>query len=134
MKKTCLLLSFIPLLIVAASCRNKVRLTVAPTVPAATGEVKVGKDQNDNTTVDLSVKHLAPPERLNPPKRVYVVWIQPAGQAAESRGQLMVNNKLEGGLKMVTPHRNFDLFVSAENEVNAPAPSDQVVMRTAISR
>ena len=43
---------------------KKFPLTAAAVVPSAQGEVETGRDDNGNTTVELKVEHLAPPENL----------------------------------------------------------------------
>ncbi|MEJ7588034.1 MAG: hypothetical protein WKI04_10790 [Ferruginibacter sp.] len=41
--------------------------------PAATGKVKIKKDDNDNYAIDVTVPHLAPHYKLPPPRETYVV-------------------------------------------------------------
>jgi hypothetical protein len=41
---------------------KKFPLTADASVPAARGQVDVGKDKNGNTEVEVEVKYLAPPE------------------------------------------------------------------------
>ena len=56
-------------------CNKSIDMQVAPGFPAATGKVKVSKDKNENTVAELTVKNLAPPERLTPPQQYYVVSV-----------------------------------------------------------
>ncbi len=53
----------------AASCAGpkEVRLAGNGDIPAAESTVKVGTNENGNTTFDLTVKHLALPQRVDPP-------------------------------------------------------------------
>ena len=89
-------------------------LTASSQLPAAEGQVKFAPTKNGNTSVDVSVKHLAHPERLNPPASTYVVWIQRAADAApQNIGALKVDDQLNGELRTVTPLGAFDLFVTA---------------------
>jgi hypothetical protein len=99
-----------------ACAATKVTLTGNPDIPAAQGEVKLGTSENGNTTIDLQVKHLAPPEKVNPAATVFMVWVRPMDPGANpvSLGALQVNEKLEGRMSTVTPLRAFDLFVTAE--------------------
>jgi hypothetical protein len=109
-------------------------LNPAMSVPAATGTIQVGHDHNGNTTIDLKVRHLAMPGNLTPPATTYVIWIQRAGLAAENQGQLQVSNNLRGEFKTTVPYKNFQIFITAENNPHATAPSGQEVLRQQISQ
>lgn len=107
-------------------------LSSTPVVPAASGDVKVSQDNNGNTRIDVQVKNLARPSELTPPKDVYVVWIQPAGMPPENAGELKVGNDLKASLTALTPRRNFDLLITAEQNPRTTNISGPVVMRTEI--
>lgn len=118
----------------AVACDKKVNFTISPAVPAATASGKVGKDRNDNTTVQFEVRNLAPPERLTPPRKFYVVWIQPPGQAPENRGQMVLDKKLSGKKTITTPHRDFDVFITAEDTITGAFPAGEQIMRASPKR
>src|SRR5215213_3080912 len=65
---------------------KKFPLTAAESVPAARGEVDVGRDKNGNTKVELKVEHLAAPENLTPPKAAYIVCFQERGAEPLNQG------------------------------------------------
>ncbi len=113
---------------------KKFPLTAATTVPGARGDVEIGKDRNKNTEIKMKVEHLAHPESLTPPKSSYVVWLQEKGAEAENEGQLRLNKKLEGNFRTVTPRKNFDLFITAEQDAATKAPSGPEVMRATIQQ
>jgi hypothetical protein len=120
---------------VLTGCRKGgTSLTASPEVPAARGEVRIGEDGNQNVRLDLRVEHLAEPSRLTPPRQAYVVWILPLGAPAVRQGQLVVNDDLEGRIEMTTPHRTFELLVTAEQSAAPDRPGDQVIFRTTINR
>jgi len=108
---------------------DDIRLKNSAEFPAATGKVDFGKDENGNTKAKVEVKHLAKPESLVPAKTHYVVWVQPTGKEAESVGALRVNDDLNGELEFVTTHREFDIFVTAEDSPRVTSPSGTEVMR-----
>jgi hypothetical protein len=112
---------------------KKFAMKAAPTSPAATGEVIVGRDKNGNTKIDLKVDHMAQPDRLKPPKNVYVVWIQsPQGSGPENKGELNVNGGVKASVKTVTPYRNFEIFITAEDNAQTTAPSGPEVLRASV--
>lgn len=118
----------------ASLMAKKFPLTAATTVPAARGDVEIGKDRNKNTEIKMKVEHLAQPESLTPPKSSYVVWLQEKGSDAENQGQLKLNKKLEGNFRTVTPRKSFDIFITAEQDAAAKAPSGPEVMRATIQQ
>lgn len=113
---------------------KKFPLTAASIVPAAKGSVEIGKDRNGNTEVELKVEHLANPTSLSPSQAHYIVWLQGKGSGPENQGELKVNGNLEGSFKTVTPRKNFDVFVTGENDSTVKSPSGPEVLRTTVSR
>lgn len=113
---------------------KKFPLTAASIVPAAKGAVILGKDRNGNTELKLKVEYLANPGSLSPAQSHYVVWLQSKGSASANEGELKVNGKLEGTFQTVTPSRNFDIFVTGENDRAVTSPSGPEVLRTSVSR
>lgn len=110
-------------------------MTASPKVPAAEGSVKFGKAANDNTSIDLEVKHLADPEKLTPPAQVYVVWIRPAaGAPAQNIGALVVDKNLTGRLKTVTALHAFELLVTAESSRVPAEPTGEPLLTTSYSK
>jgi hypothetical protein len=107
-------------------------MTASSIVPAARGRIEIDADKNGNVRVNMTVAHLANPENLTPPASVYVVWLQDRGGNPENQGQLRVDKKLTASFKTVTPSKNFDLFVTAERDASAKAPSGAEVLRATI--
>ena len=100
-----------------------------PSVPAAAGEVKTGKDKNGNTKFTVEVKHLAKPSDLTPPKTTYIIWIEQKGGSPESQGMLKVNDNLEGKFESSTPDKVFNLWITAEGDPTTKTPTGQEVLR-----
>ncbi|MDP3541765.1 MAG: hypothetical protein Q8T11_04775 [Elusimicrobiota bacterium] len=121
--------------LLAAGCAGTETLSASPALPAAEGTVRCAKAANDNTSIDLKVKHLANPDRLTPPAAVYVVWTK-TDKDAEPRniGALTVDESLTGRLKTVTSLRRFELFVTGEATGQAPSPSGEPVLWANCSR
>ena len=116
--------------IVLASCHSAFPLMNAIAVPGATGEVKLKTDDNSNTIVSISVKHLAHPEKLSPAKSVYVVWAESTDGKAMNLGQLIVNDDLEGGLTGTTAFHYFRIIITAEDEPTVTMPGSEIVLST----
>ncbi|HVE14532.1 MAG TPA: hypothetical protein VNI01_14130 [Elusimicrobiota bacterium] len=110
------------------------RLSASPAIPAAEGHAKFGSAPNGNTSIDLTVKHLADPRKLTPPANNYVVWLRASAEAAaQNIGALTVDKNLVGRLTTVTGLRTFDLFVTAETSGQVQKPSGQPLLWTSHS-
>lgn len=133
MKIRALLLSVIVLsLTLSIWADKKFTFTNSSSNPAAAGHVTVGKDHNGNYEFDVHVYHLADPAAMTPAKSAYVVWAQENGKPAENMGQLQVNHDLEGTFHSVTPYKDFDMFITAEDDAKAEAPSGTEILRTQV--
>lgn len=118
-----------------AGCAGPEKLSASSALPAAEGTLKCEKAANDNTAIDLKVKHLANPDRLTPPASVYVVWLKTDKDATpQNIGALEVDGDLSGRLKTVTALRRFELFVTAEAAGQAPSPAGAPVLWANCSR
>jgi hypothetical protein len=115
-----------------AALAKKFPLTADKSVPAASGQVDVGRDKNGNTRVEIEVKHLALPESLTPPRAVYLVWFQERGSEPSNQGALKPNKSLKATFRGVTPMKSFDIVVTAESDASAKAPSGTEVLRASV--
>lgn len=117
------------------SCSQKVTFLQSAVVPAAEGRVKIDKDANNNYSVDVFLENLAPPSRLTPPKKAYVVWAETDQNGTVNLGQLRTSNSwrsssLEASLKTVTPYKPVRVVVTAEDQPNLRTPGFQTVIMT----
>ena len=108
-------------------CAQKVALRNSPDVSAAVGEAKITRDENKNAVVEADIQHLAPPENLKPPKKVYMVWAQSPDGKNMPLGQLTVGADRRGRLKATTPMQMFRIIVTAEDIPTPKFPSPQIV-------
>ena len=101
-------------------------MNVSPDIPAAKGQVKFSKSDNGNTTINLTVKYLAEPQKLQPPAAIYVVWVSADKDSQpQNIGSLKVDDKRKGTLRTVTPLHTFRLFVTAEADGQIQTPTGQ---------
>lgn len=132
-RKSALLIAITFLLATAAWSRED-KLTNTGLDPGAQGTVVTSTDRNGNTEVEVKVKHLAPAQKLVPPRQAYLVWVQPRGAQPELLGALKVNEGLEGSLKATTTRKDFDVLVTAEDSMNPQVPSTNAVLRGSVER
>jgi hypothetical protein len=115
--------------------KGESRLLTSPALPSVEGRVKFNVTVNDNTSIELTVKHLPRPERLTPPASNYVVWTRATKEApAQSIGALVVDKDLNGKLVTETSLHSFDLFITAEDSGQVQQPSGQPLLWMSYSR
>ncbi len=128
------LLATAALLLLLNSCSNKIPFATSTVVPTADGSVKMNRDNNNNYSININIKHLAQPNRLVPAKATYVVWAETAN-GTRNIGRLnssssLFSSTLKSSLKTVSPDKPTMIFITAENDANIQYPGSQVVMTT----
>ena len=121
--------------ILFGSCAKKVRSTPTALVPAAEVFVKIKKDENKNYPIEIKLSNLAEPERLQPARQVYIVWVETKTNGIENVGQLksskgLFTNTLEGTLATVTAFEPLRMSITAEDTTSIQYPGTQTVIQT----
>ena len=75
-----------------------------------------------------------PPQSLTPAKTADLVWVQPRGKDPEVLGLLRVNEDLEGSLRATTTYKNFDILITAEDNIKPTYPSSMVILKGSVER
>lgn len=111
-------------------CATTYQLRPEARTPAAAGTINATTDSNDNTTVTIHVRHLPEPSGLDSSLRTFVDWIRPNAQGEyRNVGQIVIDANREGRLDTTTPHRRFELIITAEASGAPKEPSQFVVLR-----
>lgn len=99
-------------------------LSRAPDLATGEGEVVFRGSGDGGTSVDLSVRNLPEPERLDPPGYAYVAWAQDSPEnPPRNLGFLRRDDEAGGGLKARTELDYFELFITAEATGDAERPT-----------
>lgn len=111
-------------------------LTAGPQTTAAQGHVTAKAGPNNNTQLEIRVKHLASPQKVMPGATVYVVWVRGTSESdrAQNVGALRLDSELRGMLDTTTPLRSFDLLITAEASPTVSVPVSDSVLIGRISR
>ena len=130
-----LFLSLSVLLVVGTSCSNKTTFLTSTVVPAAEGTIQWKKDSNDNYVITLKMVNLAEVERLQPPKKAYVVWMENNEGRAKNLGQInsfheTFTKKLNASFETVSSFKPTKIFITAEDEANVQYPSSMIVLQS----
>lgn len=128
------LLIAIAIVLTTVAWSREDKLTNTGLTPAAEGKVVTSTDRNGNTEVEVQVKHVARPQALTPPRQSYLVWVQPRGMQPQLLGALRVNEDLEGSLKATTTYKDFDVLVTAEDNLKTETPSSTVILKGTVER
>lgn len=118
-----------------ASCAKKIIFQTSTVVPAATGKVKIKKDDNKNYSIDIKLENLAPANRLSPPRNLYVVWVSTQENGVKNIGQIapsssFLSGKVKASLKSVSPFKPTRIFITAEDNKDNLYPGNQEVLTT----
>lgn len=116
---------FLSLFIVAlmTSCGSTLVFPVSDIAPAAEINAKIKKDKQSNYVISLSARYLASPDRLTPPRKVYVVWLVSKENGTANMGLLKVENAEKSSLEVLTPFEPVEMFITAEDEGNVSTPN-----------
>jgi hypothetical protein len=124
-------LLFLVVLLLFASCSKNFDFKKSAIVPAARGDVNVKKDKNNNYNIRLELSFLAEPERLNPPKKYYIVWLSSNdNEIPINIGQIVGTSKLHVKFETVSSSKPSKIFVTAEEDSSTQYPSNFVVLET----
>ena len=102
-------------------------------IPAAQAKLNVTDRDDGARSIELEVKHLAPPQAVSPNAAAYVVWIQPEGAPAENVGTLKVEEDRTAEFKVPTNYEKFEVFVTPEAGSNVQKPRDDRLMRASVN-
>ncbi len=133
-KKVLFVFALLFIIISFSSCGKKVKFLNSSVVPAAQGYVKIKQDKNKNNVIDIELTNLAGPERLQPPKNVYVVWMETANNAKNlgkiNSSSSFLSKKLKGSFKTISSFKPSRIFITAEDEANIQYPVGPVALTT----
>lgn len=113
------------------SCSKKIQLENSNIVPAARGEVTVKKDNNNNYNIKLEISYLAEPDRLQPPKKYYIVWLSSdQNNIPLNIGQIVGTSRLKIKFESVSSSKPKRIFITAEEDATTQYPSQYIILET----
>ena len=117
------------------ACSSKMTFQDSSVVPAASGDVKVKKDKNNNYQITVNVANLAEPKKLTPSRNVYIVWMDSDRSITKKLGQIkvgsgMFSKALTGEINVTEAEKPDRVFITAEDNADTMSPSTEVVLTT----
>lgn len=118
-----------------SSCARKINFQSSSIVPAARGDVKVKKDNNNNYSIQISLNNLAEPKRLQPSKNTYVVWMETNDNVTKNIGQInsstgFLSSKLKASFETVSSTKPTKIFLTAEDDAGIQYPGREIILTT----
>lgn len=122
-------------MILMSSCARKLTFARSDIAPAATGTVKIKKDNNENYGINVSLQNLAPSDKLNPPRERYIVWVETESNGVKNIGQIntssgLFSKKLKASLNASLPFKPVNVFITAEDNQNVQYPGNMLILST----
>lgn len=117
------------------SCASSEKFMASSVVPAAEGTATVSKDKNENYAIDIKIINLADPQKLDPSRNHYVVWLLTDDNETKNIGQITVSQKtiskkLVASFKSVSPNKPKKIFITSEDDVQVDRPGSPVILST----
>ncbi len=128
--KTIKSLAIVAAVIILTSCSTTTKFPVSSVTPAAVITAVKKTDKNNNFKINVKAKHLSSPDRISPPKNVFVVWAVTSDNGIKNLGQLTNKNAKTANLKATTAFTVLQIFITAEDQGNVSYPEGVEISRT----
>ena len=118
-----------------SGCAVKAPFLNSSVVPAAEGQVKMKTDKNKNYVIQIEVFNLALPDRLDPPKKAYVVWMDDGSNNVKNMGQIkssapFMSKSLKASFETMSSFKPVKIFITSEYEADVQFPSSDTILTT----
>jgi len=122
-------------MLAAPGCASRYKADTDSPAYAGQAKVSVKLNKTGNREVKVQINHLAPPQKIGPANRAYVVWIAVPGSAPVKAGVLEYNDRRRRGvLSATTPSPKFEVVVTLEESLRPSAPSQVEILRKLVSK
>lgn len=126
------LLSIVFILATMTSCSETIKFPVSKVAPAADISAEIKKQGESNYEVTIEANNLAAPERLEPPKKLYVIWAVSEAGVVRNAGHFTQENAEKSTYKASFPYQPVEVFITAENEEGNCLPSGTEITRATL--
>ena len=119
----------------APACASRYKADASAPTHAAQAKISVKLNKTGNRILRVEMIHLAPPQKIDPTHRAYVVWIAVPGEQITRAGALNYNDRRRRGvLVATTPHAKFEVVVTLEGSGTPAQPSQKEILRRLVSK
>ncbi len=128
--KTIKILAIIGVVAFITSCASTSKFPVSQVTPAADITAKIKKQDKPNYLVTITANNLAASERLDPPKKNYIIWAVSDAGVTRNIGHFTQKNAVESTFKSSFPYKPVEIFITAEDEEGLCEPAGIEIART----
>jgi hypothetical protein len=100
--------------VLITSCSSTIKFPVSQITPAADITAKSKKQGKSNYLVTIKADNLANSERLNPPKKTYVIWVVSDSGVIRNVGNFAQKNAVSATYNASFPYKPIEIFITAE--------------------
>lgn len=122
------------LMFLLTSCASTTKFPVSSVTPAAIITADVKKNKSNNFTIAVNAQNLASAERLTPPKKTYVVWIETKDKGLVNIGQLNGKNGKSSSLETLSSFEPMGIVITAEDEGSVSYPLGIEITRSSVRK
>lgn len=122
-------LAIVGAIVLMTSCSSTKKFPVSNKVPAADITVKVKKQAKPNYLVTIVAKNLANSERLDPLKKIYVIWVVSESGVVRNVGYFTQKNAEKATYIASFPYQPKEVFITAEEEEGLCEPEGIEISR-----
>lgn len=117
------------------SCSTKSSFQTSSVQPAARGYVKVKQDHDQNYIIQVKLDYLSEADRLNPPKKTYVIWMESNNKPTRNIGQInsstgFLSNNLKADFETSSSYMPDRIYITAEDDGTVSYPGPVIVLTT----
>lgn len=117
------------LIFILNSCSETYEFPVSKVTPAADITAEIKEQQNPNYLVTLEAKNLAAPERLEKPKKNYVIWVMSKKGTLRNVGHFNQENAVKSTYTASFPYQPMEILITAEDEEGGCFPDGIEISR-----
>ena len=133
--KILLFITIVIFMLPMTSCAQRIKFLSSAVVPAANGVVKVKKDSNKNYQIKVQINNLAEPQRLTPPREMYLVWMVTENNQPQNLGKIeaattFMSSKLKASFQSVSSAKPTKIFITAENDASIQYTYSETILTT----
>lgn len=123
-------LAIIGIVALMTSCASTAKFPVSQATPAADITAKTKKQGKPNYLVTITANNLAASERLEPSKKIYVIWAVSDNGVTRNVGHFTQKNAAKATYKASFPYKPIEIFITAEDEEGLCVPAGIEITRT----
>ncbi len=117
------------------ACASRYHVDAEAPNYAAIADIVVKVNKTELRELTMHFEHLAPPRRIDPSFRAYVVWIVVPGHAAAKVGVLDYDeDRREADILATSAYPKFEVLVTLERDLSVATPGSQVVLRKLVGK